>query len=470
MKYQSTRGGETRLSFQDVLMAGLATDGGLYVPEQWPHTDSSSLERLRGKPYSHVAAYILKPFCTGDISEEEVARLAHRVYGEAVFEHKAVAPLVQIAENLWIMELFHGPTLAFKDYALQLLGQLFDFSLAKSGKRITIVGATSGDTGSAAIEACRGRDNIDIFILHPQGRTSAVQRRQMTTVDAPNVHNIAIDGTFDDCQAIVKELFADRKFRAEAHLSAINSINWARISAQITYYVYAALALGAPGRKLSFAVPTGNFGNVYAAWCARQMGLPIERLVIGTNRNDILTRFFETGTMKRSDVQPSLSPSMDIQVSSNFERYLFNLFKGDTERVSSFITDFREKGEASVSHEDLQSARDSFTAVRSTEEDTLREIEVTYAEANYVLDPHTAVGVHAAKQVLRQQSYDAAVPMVALACAHPAKFPDAVQKATGVSPEIPERLARVFDLPEFVTPLENDTKKVKEFIRSHIQT
>ena len=319
--YISTRGGVSPQSFTNVLLQGLAPDGGLYIPEKWPELNADELQNMAGLPYADVAHKVISKFVGDDIAPATMKKILSEVY-EGEFSHSCVAPLVQISPNVWVMELFHGPTLAFKDYALQLLGRLFDHVLEQRGERVTIVGATSGDTGSAAIEACKGCKNIDIFILHPEGRTSEVQRRQMTTIDAPNVHNIALKGTFDDCQNMVKAMFNDKNFRQDINLSAVNSINWARIMAQIVYYVTASLALGGPQRKVSFAVPTGNFGNVYAAYAARQMGLPIQRLVIGSNRNDILTRFFETGTMKTTAVEPSLSPSMDIQISSNFERYL----------------------------------------------------------------------------------------------------------------------------------------------------
>ena len=324
MRYLSTRGGQPSLAFDEVLLTGLARDGGLFLPESWPQLDLAS---LGGLDYPTLAARVMLPFLGGRIGEADFARLVQESY--AGFGHKAVAPLKQIDSRLWLMELFHGPTLAFKDVALQLLGRLYDHVLGKRGQRITIVGATSGDTGSAAIEACRDRPAIDIFILHPQGRTSEVQRRQMTTVLSPNVRNIAIRGSFDDCQDLVKGLFADATFRDEMHLAAVNSINWGRIMAQIVYYVWAALALGAPRRRVAFAVPTGNFGNVYAGYAARAMGLPIEKLMVGSNRNDILTRFIAGGAMKIGTVHPTLSPSMDIQVSSNAERLLFDLFDRD---------------------------------------------------------------------------------------------------------------------------------------------
>ncbi|MBI2234814.1 MAG: threonine synthase, partial [Micavibrio aeruginosavorus] len=329
IRYISTRGPGEPKNFLDVMMAGLAPDGGLYIPDTWPELDHSLLSHLAGTPYTSVAASVIAPFVGKSFSGDVLQGLLAESYESGMFNHSAIAPLVQIGPNAWILELFHGPTLSFKDYAMQFLGRIFDMTLEKSGQKLTILGATSGDTGSAAIEALRHCRNITTIILHPKDRTSAVQRRQMTTVESPNVHNLAVEGTFDDCQALVKAVLSDTKLQQELRLSAVNSINWARIMAQVVYYVYAAVALGAPDRPVSFTVPTGNFGNVYSAWVARRMGIPIHRLTLATNRNDILTRFFETGEMRVDKVMPSLSPSMDIQVSSNFERYLCDLMHRD---------------------------------------------------------------------------------------------------------------------------------------------
>lgn len=431
------------------------------MPEKWPHLETEALKSLRGVPYSHVAASVLKHYVGSEIEADSLARLLHDTYHQDIFHHPATTPLIQISADLWILELFHGPTLAFKDYALQLLGKLFDHVLTKRNQRITIIGATSGDTGSAAIDACKNCANIDIFILHPKDRTSVVQRKQMTTVQAENVHNIALEGTFDDCQALVKAMFEDASFRKDLHLSAINSINWARIAAQIVYYVSAAVTIGAPARPVSFAVPTGNFGNVFAAHCARQMGLPIEQLIIGTNKNDILARFFETGEMKKESVETTLSPSMDIQVSSNFERYLFELLDGDDRAVQSKMESFKSQGSFTVPSDLLKKAQNDFKSVRCDENQTLEIMRSIYRTSGYILDPHTAVGVHAALQ--RKNN----TPVIALACAHPAKFPQAVEEAIGHKPETPERLAKVFDRPEFMTPLPNDLDKVKKFVKQH---
>lgn len=458
--YTSTRGGIENVSFTSVLLDGMAPDGGLYIPQNWPILDAARLSDLAGASYADIAYAVMAPFVNEDIPAADFQAIIADVYNNS-FNHSAVAPLVQVGPNTWIMELFHGPTLAFKDYALQLLGRLFDYVLEKRGERVTIVGATSGDTGSAAIEACRHCKNIDIFILHPEGRTSDVQRRQMTTIDAPNVFNIALQGTFDDCQNMVKAMFGDRVFNEEVNLSAVNSINWARIMAQIVYYVSAGLALGAPERKVSFAVPTGNFGNIYAAYCARRMGLPIDRLIIGSNRNDILTRFFETGTMKAAGVEPSLSPSMDIQISSNFERYLCEALDRDTETLSRYMSAFKETGSFAVGDNTIGSMRADFEAHRCSDEETMEMMRACYHETGYMIDPHTAVGLFSAWQA----HPDPHVPLVALACAHPAKFPDAVEKATGIKPELPHHMADLFERKEVYDVLPADLEQLQTYIR-----
>ncbi|MCB1530384.1 MAG: threonine synthase [Rhodospirillales bacterium] len=461
--YISTRGATAPKSFTDVLLSGLAPDGGLFLPERWPVLEPKTLKSLVGAPYADVACQVMAPFVGKDIPAEDLHRIISDVYREN-FNHSAVAPLVQIGPNAWILELFHGPTLAFKDYALQFLGRMFDYVLERRGQRVTIVGATSGDTGSAAIEAFRSCRNIDIFILHPEGRTSDVQRRQMTTIEAPNVFNIALKGTFDDCQGFVKDMFADRPFREEMNLSAVNSINWARIMAQIVYYVSASLSLGGPERKVSFAVPTGNFGNILAAWSAKKMGASIESLIIGSNRNDILTRFFETGTMQAGTVEPSLSPSMDIQISSNFERYLCECLGRDHERLKALMESFKQSGRFSVSADLLARAKRDFAAHRCSDEQTREMIGACYKETGYLIDPHTAVGLFAGWQ---EEKRDPAVPLVALACAHPAKFPDAVKDATGVYPELPEHLSDLYERKEHFTVLEKDFAKVQDFVKTN---
>lgn len=461
IQFLSTRGDPAKKSFTEVLLSGMAPDGGLYVPAQWPKID---VEALAGLPYTEVAFHVIHPFVKGDIPEADLREMIVEVY-ENNFTHGAVAPLVQLGPSTWVLELFHGPTIAFKDYALQLLGRLFDYVLEKRGERITIVGATSGDTGSAAIEGCKTCDNIDIFILHPEGRTSEVQRRQMTSVNAPNVHNIALQGNFDDCQNAVKAMFADETFRGEMNLSAVNSINWARIMAQIVYYMAAGAALGAQQRGIVFAVPTGNFGNVYAAYCAKQMGLNIQKLIIGSNRNDILTRFFETGAMTRAEVEKSLSPSMDIQVSSNFERFLFDLLDRKAGDLRAKMDSFKQGGEFTLSDKQMKEARKLFAAYRCSDAETTALMANCYRETGYMIDPHTAVGLHAAMEAER----DPSVPLVTLACAHPAKFPDAVQKAIGLRPPLPPHMADLYDKKEVLTVLPNDLAQLQGFVRENVR-
>ena len=465
MKYLSTR--DTRvpplaLSFTEALLAGLAEDGGLYVPDRLPHL-ADDLLSIASLPYAELAARLVSLFVGNAFPADELLHLTATAYG--TFRHAAVAPLVQLDEHLWLLELFHGPTLAFKDLALQLVGLLFDTVLARRGERATIVGATSGDTGSAAIEACRGRESIDIFILYPHNRVSDVQRRQMTTVESPNAYAIAIEGTFDDCQDLVKALFADAGLRSELNLSAVNSINWARIAAQTAYFVAAAVALGAPARPVSFSVPTGNFGNVYAGHVARQMGLPIERLVIGTNRNDILARYFATGRMVLADVEPSLSPSMDIQVSSNFERLLFELKGRNGAAVAQAMRLFRQTGNLPEDEQAWRIACRLFSAHRVGDTETMQTIAQTYARTEILIDPHTAVALASAQAEIAAGNDGA--PMVALACAHPAKFPDAVARATGVRPQLPAGLADLFERRERITVLPNELGPVAGFIRAH---
>jgi threonine synthase len=402
-------------------------------------------------------------FADAAFSPDELQRFAAEAY--SAFRHAAVTPLVQLDQGLWLLELFHGPTLAFKDLALQFVGQLFDAVLARRGAHVTIIGATSGDTGSAALEACRDRDAIDIFIFYPHGRVSEVQRRQMTTLAAENAHAIAIEGTFDDCQDLIKALFADAQLRRAINLAAVNSINWARIAAQTVYYFAAATALGAPDRRVSFSVPTGNFGNVYAGHIARRMGLPIKRLVIGANRNDILVRYIATGEMAIAPVEPSLSPSMDIQVSSNFERLLFELKDRDGCAVDAAIASFRRTGVLPRSEVEWRAAQRLFSAHRVDDTQTMQIIAQTYARSGMLIDPHTAVAVGAAQAELAADRDHA--PIVALACAHPAKFPDAVERATGIRPELPAALADLFERKERFTVLPNDKGEAARYIRAH---
>jgi threonine synthase len=457
--YVSSRGGVPPCDFEQALLDGLAADGGLYLPETWPRLERDWLEDLRGASYQEVAATVLAPFVEGALTETELRGLIDRAY--AGFDHVAVAPLRQLDANDWLLELFHGPTLAFKDIALQLLGHLFEHFLAKRGRSVTIVGATSGDTGAAAIEAFAGRERTTVVILHPHGRISEVQRRQMTTVAAANVHNIAIEGTFDDCQALLKAMFDDQPFRARLRLAAVNSINWARVAAQAVYYVTAGLALGAPWRRLAFAVPTGNFGDVYAGYAAAQIGLPIAQLIVGTNRNDILARFFATGRYRAGEVHPTMSPSMDIQVASNFERLLYDLCGRDGDQVRRLMAGFAQRGELSVPADGLGLARELFDAASADEEETAATMAEVLRATGELVDPHSAVGI----RVGRQCRLDPATPLVCLATAHPAKFPEAVQRATGVRPSLPARLADLHQRAERFDVLPNDLCAVQNHIQ-----
>jgi threonine synthase len=458
VKYVSTRGTAPVLEFGDVLLAGLARDGGLYVPESWPPFAPDRLASFADLPYAEVAVEVMWPFVEGAIERDEFADLVIDAY--ASFDHPDVVPLRDLGQGLHLMELFHGPTLAFKDVALQLVGRLFDHELSRRAERVTIVGATSGDTGSAAIEACRDRDAIDVFIMHPAGRVSEVQRRQMTTVLSPNIHNIAVEGTFDDCQDLVKAMFADESFRDRRRLSAVNSINWARVLAQVVYYVVGAARLTGGRSPVAYSVPTGNFGNVFAGYGAQRMGTPISQFVIGSNVNDILTRFLETGTMRMAGVQPTLSPSMDIQISSNFERLLFELYGRDGDAVVDAMARFRSEGAFTVDGDRLGLLGEQWSGVRIDDEQTKAIIAATYERTGVVVDPHTAVGLGAAAAARR----DPAVPMIALATAHPAKFPDAVEAAVGQRPALPAPLADLFERSERFVTLPNDLSA----IRAHI--
>ncbi|MFC0410175.1 threonine synthase [Roseomonas elaeocarpi] len=462
MRYVSTRGEAPARDFEGVLLAGLAEDGGLFMPESWPEFPAAEWRALRGLPYAEIAARVVAPFAEGCLTLAELRGMTAAAYGG--FSHAAVVPLVQLDARTHALELFHGPTLAFKDLAMQLLGQLFDHALERRGERVTIVGATSGDTGSAAIEACRDRRNIDIAILHPLGRTSEVQRRQMTTVLSANVHNIAVEGDFDTCQDMVKAMFADTAFRSEMKLSAVNSINWARVAAQIPYYVAAALALGAPDRPVAVSVPTGNFGNVLAAWAARRMGLPIERLIISANRNDILPRFFTANDMTARAVEPSLSPSMDIQVSSNFERLLFELLGRDAGATARTMRAFRDTGRMPVPDAAWREAAGLFRGVALDDEGTLREMRRVHAATSWLPDPHTATATYAAAHLAPE---DPAIPVIVAATAHPAKFPDAAERAVGFRPALPPHLADLMRREERLEVMPNDLEAVEAAVRRH---
>ncbi len=471
MKYVSTRGLAPVLGFEDVMLAGLARDGGLYVPETWPTFEENEIAALAGQSYIEVAQRVMVPFLGDEISQPEFRNILEEAYEG--FSHKAVAPLTQIGANDWVLELFHGPTLAFKDFAMQVLGQLMDRALTtkKRNMRATIVGATSGDTGGAAIEAFRGSSAIDIFILHPRGRVSDVQRRQMTTAPEQNVHNIAVEGTFDDCQALVKALFNDLELRDRLSLAGVNSINWARIMAQIVYYFTSALSLGAPNRQVSFTVPTGNFGDIFAGYVAKRMGLPISRLVIATNVNDILARTFSKGRYAPESVVATQSPSMDIQVSSNFERLLFELTGRNSERVRNLMRALGDDGSFDLSTSELSSFRETFSAYMVDENKTAEMIRNLYNKNGYLVDPHTAVGIQAAFKENEQTGAEKRVkcPMVTLATAHPAKFPEAVEKATGCMPVLPQRLEKRLAQNERFTVLENDYNIVARFIEENTQ-
>jgi threonine synthase len=457
MQFVSTRGGAVVPGFSDAVLAGLASDGGLYVPEHWPRITPSEIAAYANRPYAEVAFDIIRRFVDGEIPDSQLKRIIDDAY--ATFRHPSVAPLLEIEPGHFVLELFHGPTLAFKDVAMQFLARVMDHILARRGSRATIVGATSGDTGSAAIEAFRGREATDIFILHPEGRTSEVQRRQMTTVLDANVHNIALRGTFDDCQDIVKGLFNNRGFRERSQLSGVNSINWGRIVAQIVYYFTAAASLGAPQREVIFTVPTGNFGDIFAGYCAARMGLPIRTLAIATNSNDILARTIETGRYEVTGVTPTISPSMDIQVSSNFERLLFEAVDRDAEAVKSMMSGLKQSGGFSIPDKGMAAIRRQFVAGRTDEAATAATIKAVEAGSGYLLDPHTAVGVAVARALV-----GGSAPVVTLATAHPAKFPAAVKAASGIEPALPAWLSDLYEREERLTVLNNDQSEVEQFI------
>ena len=460
MRYISTRGEAPSLDFVDVMLAGLARDGGLYVPERWPTIDRATVGKLAGKPYAEVAVEVIRPFVGDGIAEADLARMAREAYGS--FRHPAVAPLTQLDPSLFVLELFHGPTLAFKDLAMQFVARLMDHVLHQRAERTTIVVATSGDTGGAAVEAFRGRAQVDVVVLFPQGRISEVQRRMMSTVPDSNVHALAIEGTFDDCQALVKAMFNHHAFRDRVRLSGVNSINWARVAIQVVYYFTAAVALGAPHRRIAFTVPTGNFGDVYAGYVASRMGLPIDRLVVATNVNDILVRTFATGTYEIRDVIATTSPSMDIQVSSNFERLLFDAYGRDAQAVRALMASLAQHRRFALSASAIKELRSLFTADRADEQESAAEIRAWVREADYCVDPHTAVALAVAEKEKR----DPSVPMVVLSTAHPAKFPDAVKAACGVTPALPETLADLGRRNERVVVLPADQTAVERYVKS----
>ncbi|MGC1270630.1 MAG: threonine synthase [Croceibacterium sp.] len=461
MEYISTRGSAPALDFEGATLAGLASDGGLYVPRTWPRFSQSEIAGMAGLTYVELAVKVMMPFVGTCLTEQRFREIATEAYGR--FAHQAVTPLKQFDQQQWLLELFHGPTLAFKDVALQLLGRLFEEFLSRGNDRLTIVGATSGDTGSAAIDAVAGRDNIDIFMLHPKGRVSDVQRRQMTTVLAPNVHNIAIDGSFDDAQAMVKRMFNDSAMTNRFHIGAVNSINWARLMAQVVYYFAAALQLGAPHRKVAFSVPTGNFGDVFAGYVAAQMGLPIERLIVATNVNDILHRALSQGDYSQGTVTPTAAPSMDIQVSSNFERLLFDVGGRDGLVQAEQMRAFEASKAMQLTNAQREGVAGLFSSARADADDMSQAMSWAWNRCGEVIDPHTAIGLHAA----RAAGLAADVPVVTLATAHPAKFPEAVERATGVRPSLPNRMGDLFEREERFAELPGDYDAIAAYVAEH---
>lgn len=460
MKYISTRGQSPELSFEEAMLTGLARDGGLYVPAQIPQMSTDDIAALSGLSYEETTFRVMRPFLGDCFTDEEFRGIITKAY--ASFDHAAHAPLKQLAPNHFLLELFHGPTLAFKDFAMQLIGQLFQSALAKRNERVTIVGATSGDTGSAAIEAFRGLDNVDVFILYPHGRVSEVQRRQMTTPADANVHTLAMDGDFDDCQARVKDMFNDFDFRDGVKLAGVNSINIARVLAQVVYYFSSAVSLGAPHRKISFTVPTGNFGDIFAGYIAKQMGLPIDQLVVATNQNDILHRCLSGQGYHKGDTIASISPSMDIQVSSNFERALYFAYGGDTGAVAQLMDELKSGG-FDVSQGAMQALSETYASGCCSEEETLATIKTQLAASGDLLCPHGAVGVKVAEEHRQPK-----VPMITLATAHPAKFPAAVEKACGIHPPLPPHMSDLYDRDERVTRIANDLTTLQDHIRKNI--
>ena len=458
MKYISTRGGDRADNFEQVVLAGLAADGGLFVPETYPVFSADKIRSFKGMAYHELAYEVISPYVETSIGEGDLKRILKEVYCKENFQTDAIAPLTKLYENHYLLELFHGPTLAFKDFALQLLGRFFDFFLSKTGETINILGATSGDTGSAAIAGCAPCKNVNVFILHPQGKVSEVQRRQMTTILGDNVHNIAVKGTFDDCQNIVKSLFSDLELKKKYGLSAVNSINWARIVAQVVYYFYVAVQLGAPEKSMSFSVPTGNFGDILAGWIARKMGLPIDKLIIATNSNDILYRFMQDGVYKKLDVVHTITPSMDIQISSNFERLLFEYYGRDASVIAAKQKQLKQTGEFSVDEDVLNNIRKLFGSQNVKDEVTKQVIGEVFKDTGEVLDPHSAIGYKAAKEI------NAKGITVTLATAHPAKFPDAVKEACGVHPELPAFLSDLFERKEEFVVSDNKLESIRQIL------
>ena len=461
MKYVSTRGKAPDLNFEEAMLTGLARDGGLYVPEEYPLLSAQQISSFSTKSYEEVAFEIMKPFIGDTFSDDEFKRIIKTAYSG--FSHRAKCPMVQLSENHFLLELFHGPTLAFKDVAMQLIGQMFEAALKRRGEKVTIVGATSGDTGSAAMEAFKGLDSVDLFIMYPHGRVSEVQRRQMTTPQETNVHALAVDGDFDTCQALLKDMFNDFDFRDEVRLAGVNSINWARVLAQVVYYFTSAVAIGAPNRKVSFSVPTGNFGDIFAGYVAKKMGLPIDRLIIATNQNDILHRTVKTGNHTKSEVKPSISPSMDIQVSSNFERLIFDLYQRDGSKVTELFDALKNDGTFTLSNEANKQLINEFDSGCCSDIETIQAIKKYHGSMGEILCPHSAIGVSVSEDQMGES------PMITLATAHPAKFPDAVQKACGVIPDLPSHMADLYDRDERMTRVPGDLNALEAIIRKGIK-
>ncbi len=466
IKYSSTRGGESSLSYEDVLLSGLARDGGLFMPEEWPQFSHSDLNEMKHLNYAELSAKIIRPFVEPCSSENELLNISKDTY--SVF-NKDVAPLYQLDKNLHVLELFHGPTLAFKDYAMQFLARAFNQALNKRAQKGVILGATSGDTGSAALEAFKGKENIDIFILFPHKRVSSVQQKQMTWINERGAYALSVKTDFDGCQEIVKDCFEDLKFKDETSLSAINSINWVRLLPQIVYYFYSALKIGVPDKEIVFSVPTGNFGNILAGWMAQKIGLPISKLICGSNQNDILTRFFNNGLMERKNVLPSYSPSMDIQVSSNFERLLYEINERDTDKVKQQMKEFKNNGNFEITKNQLQKINNLFSAYMISNEETLEIINKVYTDYNYILDPHSAIGYGAAQKALDNNIISKDMSVISLACAHPAKFPEIISKSINVMPEKPSHLENIMSSKEYFNIMDPSKNDVQNFIKSNMR-
>ena len=466
IKYSSTRGGESSLSYEDVLLSGLARDGGLFMPEEWPQFSHSDLNEMKHLNYAELSAKIIRPFVEPCLSENELSNISKDTY--SVF-NKGVAPLYQLNKNLHVLELFHGPTLAFKDYAMQFLARAFNQALNKRAEKGVILGATSGDTGSAALEAFKGKENIDIFILFPHQRVSSVQQKQMTWINERGAYALSVKTDFDGCQEIVKDCFEDLKFKDETSLSAINSINWVRLLPQIVYYFYSALKIGVPDKEIVFSVPTGNFGNILAGWMAQKIGLPISKLICGSNQNDILTRFFNNGLMERKNVLPSYSPSMDIQVSSNFERLLYEINERDTDKVKQQMKEFKNYGNFEITKNQLEKIKNLFSAYMISDEETLEIINKVYTDYNYILDPHSAIGYGAAQKALDNNIISKDMSVISLACAHPAKFPEIISKSINVMPKKPSHLENIMSSKEYFNIMDPSINDVQNFIKSNMR-